>query len=65
MPVSRILVMAQYPGIGSNVCTSAFSASISVSENAQKHFGESTHPIGSTISMHMMRQLPSTYDGMT
>ena len=64
-PVSGILVMALYPGTGSDMCTRAFVTSISVSENAQKNLGESTHPIGSTISMHMMRQLPSTYDGMT
>ena len=52
-PVSGILEMALYPGTGSNVWKRAFSMSVSASKKAQKNLGESTHTIGSTLSMQM------------
>ena len=55
-PVSGIAKMAPYAGTGSNVCTKAFATSVSVSDHVQKYLGESTHPIGSTRSMHIIKQ---------
>ena len=39
--------------------------SVSVSKNAQKNFGESTHPISSTRSMQTVYTLSPGADGMT
>ena len=55
-PVSGVSEMAPYAGTGSDVCTKSFATSVSVSENAQKYLGESTHPTGSTRSMQIIIQ---------
>ena len=64
-PVSYIYEMAPYAGTGSDVCTKAFATSVSISENAQKYLGESTQPIGSTRSMHIITQSSSDATGTT
>ena len=55
--------MVSYPGTGSNVLMRVFYTSISVSKNSQKNLGDSTYPIGSTISMQIMMQLLLASDG--
>ena len=64
-PFSGILVMAPYPGTRSNMLTREFSTSASVSEKVQKNLGESTHAIGSTISMQTMMELLLVFNEMT
>ena len=64
-PVSGIAEMVPYAGTGSDVCTKAFAMSVSVSENAQKYLGESTHPINRTRSMQIIMQSSSDATGMT
>ena len=64
-PVSGIAKMAPCAGTGSDVCINAFAASVSVSENAQKYLGDSTHPIGSTKSMQIINQSSSVAAGTT
>ena len=63
-PVSWILAISQYPGTGSDMQTRVFATSVSVSENAKKKLGESTHTIGSTRSTQMTMQSSSADNGM-
>ena len=64
-PDEGILEIAPYAGTGSSESTRALATSVSVSENAQKNLGESTHPIGSTRSMHINMPSSPDADGMT
>ena len=45
--------------------TRLFAVSVRVSEKAQKNFGESTHPISNTRSMHMIITFSAGTDGTT
>ena len=51
-PVARIFLHSSVPKRSAS--TRAFATSVNVSKRAQKHLGESTHPISNTRSMHMM-----------
>ena len=63
-PVSGIAEIATYAGTEIDLCNNAFATSVSVSENAQKYFGESTYLIVSTRSVQIMTQFSTATDGM-
>ena len=63
--MAGILAITPYYETNSAVSTRALATSVNVSGKAQNNLGESTHPIGKTISMQMMTTSSSGADEAT